>query len=249
MKTWILLLITALFLTFSGCATHKKSVTSPPESLEKDYNVYLNQGSLLIRKADYSKAIDQINKAIALKPDASQAYNLLGIAYFFEKRYNLAIAKFEKALDLDSSYAQAYGNLGNAYLMRQQFEGAKEMFDKALSISPNLVSANYSLGALLLNQGKIEEGMRYISKGIELDPNFLERHKALVAEFASPEFNSPEAYFVFARAYAAIGDIEKTVEYLKKAGKAGFKDWYRIEEEKEFEKIRQDQRIKQYIKK
>ncbi len=248
MRIWILLLVTALFLSFSGCATHRESVTSPPESLEEDYNFYLNQGSLLIRKADYPGAIDQINKAIAIKPDASQAYNLLGIAYFFEKRYNLAITKFEKALDLDSSYAQAYGNLGNAYLMRQQFGAAKEMFDKALSISPDLVSANYSLGALLLNQGKIEEGMRYISKGIELDPNFLERHKALVAEFSSPEFNSPEAYFVFARAYAAIGDIEKTAEYLRKAEKAGFKDWYRIEEEKEFEKIKQDPRIKQYIK-
>jgi len=249
MKTGILLLIIALFLNFSGCATHKESVTSPPESLEKDYNFYLNQGNLLIRKADYAKAIDQFNKAIALKPDASQAYNLLGIAYFFERKYNLAMEKFEKALDLDSSYAQAYSNLGNVYLMRQQFEEAKKMFNKALSISPNLVSANYSLGALLLNQGKIEEGTRYISKGIELDPNFLERHKALVAEFSSPEFNSPEAYFVFAKGYAAISDIEKTVEYLEKAKKAGFKDWYRIEEEKEFEKIRQDQRIKRYIKK
>jgi hypothetical protein len=38
------------------------------------------------------------------------------------------------------------------------------------------------------------------------------------------------------------------VEYLRKAEKTGFKDWYRIEEEKEFEKIKQDPRIKQYIK-
>lgn len=249
MRTRILLLTIALFLNFSGCATHKESVTSSPESLEKEYNFYLSQGNLLIKKNDYAKAVDQINKAIALKPDASQAYNLLGVAYFFEKKYELAREKFEKAVDLDSSYAQAYSNLGNVYFMRQKFEEAKEMFKKALSISSNLVSANFSLGTLLLNQGKIEEGTRYISKGVELDPHFLERHNALVVEFSSAEYSFSETYFAFAKAYATLSDIEKTAEYLEKAKRVGFKDWHRIEEEKEFEKIRQDQRIKRYIKK
>lgn len=249
MKIGILVLTIALFLNFSGCAPHKESVTSSPEYLEKDYYIYLSRGNSLIKKNDYAKAIDQINKAIALKPDASRAYNLLGIAYFFEKKYELAREKFEKALDLDSSYAQAYSNLGNVCFMRQQFGEAIEMFKKALSISPHLVSANYSLGTLLLNQEKIEEGTRYISKGVELDPHFLERHNALIVGFSSREFSFSETYFAFARAYVALSDIERTAEYLEKAKKAGFKDWHRIEEEKEFEEIRHDQRIERYIRK
>lgn len=56
-----------------------------------------------------------------------------------------------------------------------------------------------------------------------------------------------EAYFTYAKAYASKGDVEKTLSYLDKAREAGFTDWRRILQENEFEKVRDDPRIKKFL--
>ncbi len=235
-------LISAIFL--STCLTHR--MQSPSES--EDYDSILRQGIIFLNHNDYERAIEQFDKAISLQPNSAKVYNLLGISYFQSKNYKLAENQFDRAVDLDPSYAQAYGNLGGTYYIEHQFEKAKDMFMKALSISPNLISANYSLGTILLAEGNIEEGTLYLSKGIALDPEYLEKHKIFVATIPSAVFDDSEIYFTYARLFAAEGNVEKTLEYLKKAKYAGFRDWYRVKEEKDFEKIREDSRIKNFLR-
>lgn len=248
MKKGIVSIAAILIIIISACTTSK--APSSPEIVpeERDFNFYLRQGALSLNSGDYKKAVEQFSQAIALRPDSSQTYNLLGIAYFNQKNYKLSKKHFERAVAIDSSYAEAYNNLGSVYFMTRQFMEAEKMLMKALSISSNLVSANYNLGALLLAQGKVEEGTPYLSKGIALDPDYLEKHKAIATDISSPFFNTAEMFFIYAKLYASIGNIEKTVEYLKKAEKAGFSDWHRIGKEKDFEKVREDPRIKDFLK-
>ncbi|MCD6452541.1 MAG: tetratricopeptide repeat protein [Acidobacteria bacterium] len=239
-----------LILLLSACATHK--APSPPVSVNpplKDFNFYLRQGNWFLRHKDYGKAIIQFNKAIALKPNSAKAHNLLGIAYFQRKDYDLAKEQFEKAIKITPSYAEAFNNLGSLYFITRKLDKAEEMFKKSLAISPRLVAPYYSLGTLLIAQGRVKEAATYLSKGIELDPEFLTRNKAFVTRFSSASLNTPEAYFLYAKIYAASGNLEKTIEYLKKADKAGFKDWDRIEQEEEFQKVKDDPRIKSFIRK
>ncbi|MDH4219128.1 MAG: tetratricopeptide repeat protein [Candidatus Aminicenantes bacterium] len=239
-----------LFLVFSGCAIHKGPSSGPvTPSAAKNFNYYLSQGNFFLKHKDFEKAIAQLKQALALNPNSSKAYNLLGIACFQQKDYNLAEKFFKKAVDINPSYAQAYNNLGGVYFMLQKFGMAEQMYEKALPLSPYPINTYYSLGTLLIILGKTEESTLYLSKGIELDPDFLERGGAYIINFSSSTFSSPEIYFTYARAFATTGNVEKTVEYLKKAKQAGFKDWQRIDKEKEFEKMRQDQRIRDYIKK
>jgi hypothetical protein len=57
-----------------------------------------------------------------------------------------------------------------------------------------------------------------------------------------------ESYFADARAYASAGNIEKTVDYPEKAAKAGFAEWQRLLREKEFGRVRDDPRIRNFLK-
>lgn len=243
----IFIIVTLILFTFSACARYKVRSAAESAALARDFNLCLRQGSEFMNKGDYLKAIEEFNKAVAIKSDSSKAYNLLGMAYFFQKNYKLAEEEFTKAMSLDPSYAQAYNNLGNTYFMKRQFDKAKDVFKKALSLSPELVSANYSLGTLLVFEGQVEEGSLYLFKGISLDPEYLEKHKTFVASISSPIFGYGEIYFTYAKLFASTGNIEKTVEYLKKAKEAGFRDWDRVMKEKEFEKIREEQRIKEFL--
>lgn len=237
-----------LGLIFCSCAVFKKP--EPVGSLleGKDYDFYFNQGASFLSDGDYNKAIENFSKALSLNPKSARALNLRGIAYFHQKNYRTAEEQFRQALALDASYAEASNNLGSTYFASRQLEKARDMFEKTLTLSPDSVSAHYSLGTLLLLLGEAEEGTRHLARGVELDPTFLDAHRTLIVDVPSPEADMGEIYFTYAKIYAQKGNVEKTIEYLTKAKQAGFRDWQRIKTEKQFEAVREDPRIQEFLR-
>lgn len=232
-----------ILMGLAGCAVRDIPETELGTA-GADY--YLQEGYLSLRNEDYGKAIAQLTRSTVIRPDFVEAHNLLGMAYFFQKNYKEAEERFQKAISLSPTYASAHNNLGGLYFMTGKLEKAKGCLMKALSLSPDLVSANYSLGSLLLNMGDQEGGLAFLSKGIDLDPSFLDTENAFVT-FSSAT-GSPEIYFTWARVFASKGNLEKTVDFLEKARKMGFKEWTRIDSEKEFESIRMYPEIRKFLK-
>ncbi|MBR2518496.1 MAG: tetratricopeptide repeat protein [Selenomonadaceae bacterium] len=54
------------------------------------------------------EAIDDLNRAIQLKPDYSEAYGNRGFVYYMAKDYPAAIADYNRAIELDPTNAQNY---------------------------------------------------------------------------------------------------------------------------------------------
>lgn len=242
MKTKLSSVILILGLA-AACALPPKPVVP---SVSGDYNLYLSQGSDFLKEKQYDRAVEVLNKAVALKPEAARATNLLGIAYFLQENFRKAEEIFLQVISLDKAFAPAYVNLGNTCFMIGELGKAESYLKKALSISPNSVSALYSLGTLLLSRGQYEEGTAYLAQGVALDPEYLEKQRDFTARIAVAGLNSPETYFVWAKVYAGQGRAAKAAEYLDKARNAGFKDWKRLETEKEFEKVLEDPEIKKF---
>jgi Flp pilus assembly protein TadD len=240
-------ILLSLLLVLSACAAKKIAPRAERPAGLKEFDRVLNEGLLLSQRGDYEGAIRQFNAAQSLNPKSARAHNLSGIAYFRQQNYSSAEAQFLKAVSLDPSSADAYNNLGSAYFAERQFANAERMYKKAMSLSPNSVSPYYSLGTLLLIQGRADEGTRYLAKGINLDPQFLVTHSALAVDVPSPGADWSETYLVYAKLYARTGHLEQAFEFLRKAQKAGFHDWKRIMEDRDFENLRLDPRIKEFI--
>jgi Tfp pilus assembly protein PilF len=246
-KKWTYWAIVCLFLA-SACATHGKAPTAASTPGDRSFDIHLKQGVSFLAQGEYGRATEELRAAVEINPNSAKARNYLGLSYFHQKDYDRAREHFEKAVELDPSFATAYNNLAGVCSLNSQFTRAEELYKKALSLSPDMVSANYSLGILLCNLGLIEEGGRYLSRAVALDPDYLEKHQELVTTFSSLSFDTRETYFTYAKAYASAGNIGKTLEYLEKAKDAGFVDWKRILKDKDFEKVRDDPRIQNYIK-
>jgi len=244
-KKWFYWAIVCLLLA-SACATHGKAPAAASTPGDRSFDIHLKQGVSFLAQGEYGRAAEELRAAVEINPNSSKARNYLGLCYFHEKDYDRAREHFEKAVELDPSFATAYNNLAGVCSLNSQFTRAEELYKKALSLSPDMVSANYSLGILLSNLGLTEEGGRYLSRGIALAPDYLEKHQELVTTFSSLSFETRETYFTCAKAYASAGNIGKTLEYLEKAREAGFVDWQRILREKDFEKVRDDPRIKKF---
>jgi tetratricopeptide (TPR) repeat protein len=234
-----------ILLSLVACALPPKPEV---QNVSGDFNVYFGQGSDFLKQKQYDRAIESLTKAVALKPEASRAQNLLGIAYFLQENFKKAEEIFLKVIALDKNFPAAYINLGNVYFMLGQVEKAESALKKTLSIAPQSISALYSLGSLLLSQGRYEQGMAYLAQGIALDPEYLDRQKDFTVSIAVAGLSSPDTFFAWARVYAGQGNAAKAAYYLGKARNAGFKDWNRLETEKEFEKVLEDPEIKRFRK-
>lgn len=246
-KKWFFFVVICLLFA-SACATRAKGPSAASTPGDRSFDIHLKQGVSFLAQGEYGRAAEELRAAVEISPDSPKAHHYLGLCYFHLKDYDPAKEQFEKAVALDPSFATAYNNLAGVYSLKMQFAKAAESYKKALSLSPDMISANYSLGILLSNLGLTEEGGRYLSRGIALDPDYLEKHQELVTTFSSLSFDMRETYFTYAKAYASAGNIDKTLDYLGKAREAGFVDWPRILREKEFEKVREDPRIKNFLK-
>ena len=57
-------------------------------------------GVLPITLGNYRQAIEDLNRAIEIKPDYAEAYNNRGIAYKGLGNYNQAIKDFDRAIEI-----------------------------------------------------------------------------------------------------------------------------------------------------
>lgn len=236
-----------LMILASACAARNAS-SGEPGGAGRSFDAVIRQGGLYLNQMNYDKAVAQFNQALRLNPESPKAHNLRGLAYFQQKEYARAEQDFLKAVALNGSYAEAYNNLGGVYFLKKQYALSKEMFLKSLSITPDSVPSLYSLGTLLIYLNQPEEGHRVLGRGMELDPEFLLNKKTFFADISSSGLMSAGIYFAYAELFASKGNAEKTLEFLKKAELAGFREWRGVLDKPGFEKVREDPGFKEFFR-
>ena len=75
-----------------------------------------------VKKGDIDQALLDYDKAIAINPKDSSAFDSRGNAYFAKGKYDLAILDFTKAIEINPNSALAYYNRGTAYKKKGIFD-------------------------------------------------------------------------------------------------------------------------------
>ncbi len=102
---------------------------------------YNQRGAAYISLKQYTRAIEDFDRAIRLEPGDAVAYNNRGFAYINLKQSARAIEEFDQAIRLDPGYAFAYNNRGAAYSFLTQYARAIEDYDQAVRLDPGYASA------------------------------------------------------------------------------------------------------------
>lgn len=90
-----------------------------------------------IHNGNYTEAIRELKKAIALKPDYPDLHNYLGIAYGNKGMTDDAIEEFETALKINPYYMKARLNLALALYDCGRYVEAQNHIERVLSIKPD----------------------------------------------------------------------------------------------------------------
>jgi len=146
----------------------------------------------------FAAARDDLEHAISLDQKSYQAHYLLGNVLFRLNDPDRAIAEYRRAIDLAPDQPRTYFQLALVLRSRQDQAGEEQALGQALAVDDHYAPAQCELGRILLEEHRLAEAVTHLSSAIQFNPH------------------SEEAYYLLARAYAGLGEKDKSDETVKR---------------------------------
>lgn len=223
-------------------------LTLPPRG-EQVRQLELRGDVMMIRKR-YHEARDVYDQAFKLTPTNAPLANKLGMVYFHLDDFKRATAWYERALKINPEFFEPLNNLGMVQYQRRNYKKARRYFERALEMRPESASAHINLGATYLALKKPEEALPEFRLAFLLDPEVFERRTSFgvpVTFHTRSAEDMAQFYVVVARSFAALGDVNRCLAYLRRALEEGFRELDRLQTEPDFALIREDIRFQQLL--
>jgi tetratricopeptide (TPR) repeat protein len=171
-----------------------------------NYVMLANLGVTYSARDELDKAMDALQKSLAIRPDESRTLNGLGSVMFKRQQYAQAVVYYAKAIGQQPDLKEAQLAMARTLLaMRRSAEG-EPYARKAIALDPYWADAYAQLGAILGETGKLEEGMALCRKAMELDPRLAASHFNLAGIYVHKE-NFELAAEEYRKAIALEGDF------------------------------------------
>ncbi len=210
--------------------------TSTPQELER-------QGDQLRAQKRYLDAIDYYNAALDKQPTAL-LWNKKGISLLFLTRRKDAEKCFQQALKLDKNSPEALNNLGFVAQIEKNYGKAIKYYERALQARPDSPTFHYNLGAAYFAKHDLNKAVQEYRTAYQLDPDIFQRvsKSGIMAQSSSPEDRAAFSFMV-AKMYAQAGDVDRSLEYLRKAMEDGYSQINKVYTDSEFASLRTDKRF------
>ena len=192
----------------------------------------------------YLDALDYYRAALNRKGNDARLLNKIGITELMMQRYKEARRSFERAIHSDHKYADAYNNLGVIYYESKKYGPAVKQYEKAIAMDNSSASFFNNLGAAYFSKRAFESAVAAYQHALELDPDVFNRSSrdGVQAQLPSPEDRAHYDYTV-AKLFAKMGLSDQSLEYLRKAMEAGYKDLKNVYKDAEFAQLRKNPRF------
>jgi tetratricopeptide (TPR) repeat protein len=192
----------------------------------------------------YLDALDYYRAALAKKTNDAHLLNKIGITELMMQRYKEAKKTFERAIHYDHAFADAYNNLGVVYYEAKKYGPAIKQYQKAIGKDSSSASFFSNLGAAYFSKKEFEPAVAAYQHALELDPEVFARtsRSGVQAQLPSPADRARYNYTV-AKLYAKMGLSEQSLEYLRRAMEAGYKDLKNVYKDTEFAELRKSPRF------
>lgn len=142
-------------------------------------------------KGDYDAALQSVEAAVAIDPDAAlfhfhygtvamgalAAAKSGGAVYPFGMEK--AVAEFRRAVALKPDFVEAHYNLANALRAAEDWPGAIESYRAAIALKPDYAEAYNNLALSLVHEKMYDEALAQAKKAVEIAPGYGEGWRSL----------------------------------------------------------------------
>jgi tetratricopeptide (TPR) repeat protein len=133
-------------------------------------------GSLAHQTGKSDDAINLLNQAIQISPNAPDFHMNLAMVLASQRRLPEAVAAYKKSIAL-RPHPTACFNLAIILSQMGDFDSAATAYHQTISLNPQFPDAYNNLGGLLANLNRLEEAVAAFDQAITLKPNFAEAHQ------------------------------------------------------------------------
>ncbi len=125
---------------------------------------YIGLGLLETSRGDYEKARQYYISAVLYDPDATIAYQNLGVVLLEQNRLDEADAAFQMVLEQDDTMAAAFYGRGQVAAKRRDLNAARRFYSRAVALDPDNASFHYAHAQTLFRLGAQEEGQEALTR-------------------------------------------------------------------------------------
>lgn len=129
-------------------------------------------GVVALQVGQFPQAVEQIQRAIALNPNAAAFHNNLGTALQRMGRFPEAVASHQQALRLQPDFVDAHYNLGTILMNCGRLAEAVPSLQRAINLKPDHVEAHNNLGNVFRELGKLDDAIASYQQALRYKPNF-----------------------------------------------------------------------------
>jgi tetratricopeptide (TPR) repeat protein len=148
--------------------------------------------------SSYKTARDDLQHAISLDSNLYQAHYLLGNVLAKVNEADGAVAEYRKAIELAPDQPRTYFQLALVLRAKQDDAGEQRTLEQALAADSHYAPAQCEMGRILLEGHHPSDAVNHLNTAIEANPRL------------------EEGYFLLARAYAQMGEKDKSDQMVKR---------------------------------
>jgi len=193
---------------------YKKALTSDYQSSI----IHLRLASSYIKNNNLSSAIEELQLAVKLDPEAVEPHAILGFLYSSQGKSILATSEYEAALKnaskLQPQNIEIYKNLGAVYLRQKKFKEAENIYRLIIDLSPADSEAHFYLANIYDELKNREAAKVELKKALALNPDYDEALNYLGYVYAEEGKNLGQAEIMVKKALEISPDNGAYVDSL-----------------------------------
>lgn len=134
-----------------------------------------NRGNQLYRLGQFDQALEALNQAVRLNPNAHTAWYDRGNVLFALKRSVAALESYDRAIQLKPDSYNVWRDRGVLLAVLNKFDAALGSFDRATELKPDDYVVWYMRGNLLnKNLRNYENAILSYNRSLVINPNFAD---------------------------------------------------------------------------
>lgn len=203
---------------------------------------------IMMARKQFRDAIDcfkvEADKSAVWANKTGIAYHQLGDPHDLDN----AGKYYRKAIKLNPQYAEAINNLGAVYYAKKSYRRAVSQYLKALQLEPNSAPFLANLGTAYLARKEYTLASEEFVAALRIDPGIFERRSNAGSTIQDQTVEErAKLHFYFAKSYAATGEKDLAIQYIRKALEEGFKDRQKFLKDPAFASLQDDPEFKQVM--
>jgi tetratricopeptide (TPR) repeat protein len=206
-------------------------------------------GDLYMVRKDYREAAAVYKRLSDQNPRNAVYLNKLGIALHQQSALAQALKYYEKAWKVDPTYADAQNNIGTVWYQRKKYSKAIRAYRKGIAVRSDMAVLFSNLGFAYFGDKKYEEAIASFRQALAIDPQLFEHSSSRSGSILQDRSVGDRGrfYYLLAKSFAAAGNAERCLLYLRKAKEEGYKELAAAKTDPTFAAVMKDPAIQEIL--